>query len=300
MADHGMMHSMSDHDRESALGLMPRPPSREEVTEALEECWTGLLALGAELDDDQWIAETAVPGWRVRDIFAHIIGAERMLAGEPQPEVDLGSPAHVRNEIGMTNEAWVRSLADRSPAELLDDLRSVAATRIDTLKAMTDDEWNAESWTPAGDATRGRWLHIRVYDCWVHEQDIRVAVAMPGGLTTKAAELSLLEVTNALGFIVGKKAEAEDGSRVEIRLTHTEAGDTETQVIRVEVANGRATLVAELSGPPTAVVAVPFELFMRLTAGRRSASNALNDGLIQLDGDIRSGERLARNLAFTV
>lgn len=300
MADRGMMLSMSDHGSESAIGLVPRPPSRAEVTDALEECWFDLLALGAELDDDQWIAETAVPGWRVRDIYAHIIGAERMLAGEPQPEVDIGSPAHVRNEIGMANEAWIRSLADRSTVELLDDLRSVAITRIETLKAMTDDEWNAESWTPAGDATRGRWLHIRVYDCWIHEQDIRVAVGMPGGLTTKAAELSLLEVANALGFIVGKQAEAEDGSCVEIRLSHTEDGDTATQVIRVEVTDGRATVVPELSGTPTSVVAVPFELFMRLTAGRRSASNALNDGLIQLDGDTRSGERLARNLAFTV
>lgn len=291
---------MSESHQEPTVGLTPRTPTRTEITRSLADCWEDLAELGATLDDEQWIAETSLAGWTVRDIYAHIIGAERTLAGEDAPDIDLGSPAHVRNDIGMANEAWVRSLASLPTDELLAAFGSVTANRLQHLEAMADEDWEQESWTPAGDATLGRWLHIRVYDCWVHEQDIRVALGLPGNLSTAAADLSLLEVTNALGFIVGKRAEAEDGSRVEIRLQRPIDDGNETLFLRTAVIDGRAGLVEQFDAPPTSTMTVPFELFMRLTAGRRNATNALADGLIQLDGDTRSGERLARNLAFTV
>lgn len=298
-----MMLGMAEHEREDPVGLVPRTPSHGEILAALETCWADLAALGDVLDDDQWESETALPGWSVRDIYAHIIGAERMLSGEENPDIDVGSPAHVRNDIGTANEAWVRSHTGLSTEELLLRFREVTAARLETLRAMSAEAWEAASWTPAGDATLARWLHIRVYDCWVHEQDIRVAVGIPGGLDNAPADLSLLEVVNALGFIVGKRAEAEDGSRIEILLDRSVAAEDETAqetlVLRVAV-DGRAGLVTDFDAPTTSTVRMPFELFMRLTAGRRNASNALNDGLIQLDGDTRSGERLARNLAFTV
>ena len=40
---------------------------------------------------------------------------------------------------------------------------------------MSQEEWDAESFTPAGKSTYGRFMQIRVFDCWLHEQDIRDA-----------------------------------------------------------------------------------------------------------------------------
>ena len=77
---------------------------------------------------------------------------------------------------------------------------------------MSDDEWNAESFTPAGMDTYGRFMQIRVFDCWLHEQDIRDAVGRPGHETGLAVEVVLDEMATALGFVVGKKAGATSRS----------------------------------------------------------------------------------------
>jgi len=59
---------------------------------------------------------------------------------------------------------------------------------------------------PAGQDTYGRFMRIRTFDCWLHEQDIRDAVGKPGGEDGAAAALALDEMAGAAGYIVGKKA----------------------------------------------------------------------------------------------
>lgn len=285
-----------DEQSEPTEVVIAEHPTQERVVEALRESWRALASFAADFDDEQWNTASRLPGWSVRDVYAHILGTEKMLAGEPAPDIDVGSPAHVHNEIGATNEAWVRSLATLEPADLLAEFISVTHDRIAALNAMSAEEWTAASWTPAGDSTLGRWMHIRVFDCWVHEQDVRVALGLPGGLHGAASALSLLEVVIALGFIVGKRGGAEDGSRIEFRLF----GGDKLRLLRVAVDRGRASVVETFDGPATSTLTMPYELFMRLTSGRRSASDALADGVIQLDGDTRTAERIARNLGFTI
>ena len=82
---------------------------------------------------------------------------------------------------------------------------------------MSDDEWNAESFTPAGKDTFGRFMQIRVFDCWLHEQDIRDAVGQPGHESGLAVEVVLDEMATALGFVVGKKAGATAGQIGDVR-----------------------------------------------------------------------------------
>ena len=62
-------------------------------------------------------------------------------------------------------------------------------------------------------------MRIRTFDCWLHEQDIRDAVGRPGGEDGAAAALALDEMTSAIGYVVGKKAGAPQGSRVRFDLT---------------------------------------------------------------------------------
>ena len=42
---------------------------------------------------------------------------------------------------------------------------------------MSDEEWNAVTMTPTGPDSYGRFMRIRVFDCWMHEEDIRDGVA---------------------------------------------------------------------------------------------------------------------------
>ncbi|HEX9554063.1 MAG TPA: maleylpyruvate isomerase family mycothiol-dependent enzyme, partial [Streptosporangiaceae bacterium] len=152
---------------------------KDRVVELLGSEWSIIISLLAGLDDAAW-SRPALPGWDVHDVLAHLIGTERTLAGEQHPDpADIDAGRHVRNAIGKANEAWVLALRDRPHASLLDDFRSVTAHRLASLRAMSPEEFNAPSWTPAGQATYARFMRIRIFDCWMHEQDIRTAVGIP-------------------------------------------------------------------------------------------------------------------------
>jgi uncharacterized protein (TIGR03083 family) len=270
---------------------------KDRIVDALAEEWEAIAVLCDDLTDAQWHAPTECPGWTVKDNVSHMIGTERALLGEAGPDIDVGDPAHVKNPIGKANEGWIETRRGADPAAVLSEFREVTGRRLEALRAMSQDDFDAESWTPAGQATYGRFMQIRVFDCWMHEQDIREAVGLPGHLGGAPAEISLDEIATAVGYLVGKKAGAGDGARVRLALGGADAVE---RTLDVEV-DGRARLVDELSGPPTAEVAMPFALFMRLCGGRRTADDALARGAVRLGGpDMELARRVATSLAFTI
>jgi uncharacterized protein (TIGR03083 family) len=264
---------------------------KDRVVELLGREWSDIAGLLAGLDDEDW-SVPALPGWDVHDVLAHMIGTERSLAGAALPDVpsDLGS--HVRNDIGKVNEAWICALRDRPHADLLADFRAVTAERLASLRGMSVEEFNAPSWTPAGNATYARFMQIRIFDCWMHEQDVRTGVEQPGNESGDAAEQALDEVVLALGYIVGKRGRAPDGSSVLIRLT----GPVEREL--AVVVDGRARVVDAIEGAPTATLTLSSSLFMRLAGGREDAEAAL--GRIELGGDQALARQLATSLAYTI
>jgi uncharacterized protein (TIGR03083 family) len=270
-----------------------RQADKRRIVTLLGQEWSVIADLAASLDAAAWSAP-ALPGWDVHDVLAHMLGTERMLDGAEIPALPAGSDVgdHVRNEIGKVNEAWVTSMRDRSDADLLADFRAVTANRLASLTAMSTDEFYRPSWTPAGNGTYGRWMEIRVFDCWMHEQDIREAAGCPGNEAGPAAEQSLAEVVGALGYIIGKRGRSPEGSSVLIRLT----GPIERD-LRV-VTSGRATVVDALDGEPTTTIALSSSLFLRLAGGRQDPTVALAE--ITLGGDVGLGRQLATNLAFTI
>lgn len=273
---------------------MADPGEKDRIVDLLRHEWASLDALLAGLDDRQW-ARPALPGWDVHDVVAHVVGTERMLSGAGQPEVppEATAVAHVRNEIAKLNEAWVVDLRRRTHAELLDDFRSVAGQRLAALGAMSDADFDAPSWTPVGDATYGRFMEVRVFDCWMHEQDVRAAVGIPGHEDGPVAVQALDEVVRALGYIVGKRAGVPDGSSVTIRLSG--ALPRELHV----VVDGRARVVASPpSSPPTAEIGLGSSLFLRLAGGRMDPEVALEQ--VTLAGDRELARRLATSLAYTI
>lgn len=270
----------------------PAQAEKDRVVELLGSEWSVIADLMAGLDDEAW-SRPALPGWTVHDVLAHLIGTERALAGTTYPDLagqDFGP--HVHNDIGRANEAWVLSLRDRSHADLLADFRAVTAGRLASLRDMPVDEFNAPSWTPAGEATYARFMQIRIFDCWMHEQDIRAALGAPGNEDGAAAEQALDEVVLALGYIVGKKARAPDGSSIVIGLTGPVKRD-----LRV-VVEGRARVVQAISGEPTASLRLSSSLFLRLAGGREDAVAALPG--IELGGDTALARQVATNLAYTL
>ena len=267
------------------------------LTAQLGAVWASLHDLGAGLDDADWARATPCPGWPVSAQYAHIIGTESSLLGRPNPEVDAGSPEHVRNPIGGFNEVWVVALAGRPRAEVLALFDEVAAARVEALQAMGEEDFSKESWTPVGQADYRRFMQIRVFDCWVHEQDVRDAVGRPGGDSGPVAEQAVDEIVRAAGYLVGKKAAAPAGSAVRIELT-----GPVTRRVEVSVADGRARVVDALDTTPTATVTLGSNAFTHLACGRIGAADVAAGALggYVLAGDEELGRRVVDNLAFTI
>ncbi len=270
--------------------LLPRTP----LIDALAEEVSALDDLLSELVDEEWEAESPCPGWDVQANVAHIIGTESMLAGvdAPPTEGDLSAREHVRNDIGGFNEVWVAALADDAPADVLARFREITARRLDDLRAMDQEAWDAEGFTPAGKDSYGRFMRIRVFDCWMHEQDIRDATNRPGHTWGPAVNLSLDEVAASLGFVVGKKAAAPDGASVTFALE----GEIDRH-IHVLV-DGRAGVVDELDGPATATIHLDVHTLSRLIGGRVELAAVSNR--ITLDGDRDLAQRVVDNLGYTI
>lgn len=274
----------------------PRPLTlldRNRVLDGLFASWDDIDRLVSDLPPDAWAAATPLPGWSVGDVVAHIIGTESMLQGVPTPEGDVSGLDHVRNPIGEMNECWIRSMSGESASDVVLRYRRITAERRDVLTAMGDDEWNAQSHTPAGPDSYGRFMRIRTFDCWMHEQDIRDGLSLPPSdaeLSGPAAGLALDEMASSMGFVVGKKAGAPEGARVAIELTGPLA-----RVIRVAV-DGRAAVVDDFGGAdPTTTIRTDGLQFTKMAGGRASAT-----GDVEYSGDAEVGRRIVANLAYVI
>ena len=278
----------------------PRPVlelDKAEVLDGLFASWDDIEQFMANVPEADWQRPSALPGWSVHDVLAHIIGTESMLAGTPTPEsgVEVSGLDHVRNPIGELNEHWILALRNESAEAMLTRYREVLAQRRAALRELSADVWNGVTATPAGPDSYGRFMRIRTFDCWMHEQDIRQAVGRPSSdaeLAGPAARLALDEIAASMGFVVGKLGKAPDGSRVAIELTGPMA-----RVIRVAV-EGRAAVVDEFNAEPTTVIRLDGLQFTRLCGGR-PLCEARSDA-IEFDGDAQVGQRVVDNLNYVI
>jgi len=271
---------------------------KSDVLSGLFAVWDSIDALLDGLPDSAWQAPTPLPAWNVQAVVSHIIGTESFLAGisPPEPDVDVKELDHVRNDIGALNECWVRHLSGELGASVLERFRSVTQGRREVLAGMSDDEWNALTVTPVGPESYGRFMRVRVFDCWMHEQDIRMALQRPSSdaeLGGRAPQLSLDEIAGTMGFVVGKRGKAPDGSRVLFELTGPLARE-----IRVSV-DGRAQVVDDFGGQePTATIRLDGLQFTRLAGGRPMCPARSQD--VELGGDKDVAAQIVERLNFVI
>ena len=268
---------------------------KDRVVAALAEEWKVIAELCAGLDEADWAAPTDCPGWSVQDNLSHIIGTERMLLGEPAPATDAGEAPHAHNDIGRINELWVAERRPRPPAAVLEEFSEVTAARREALAAMTQADFDAESPTPAGTDSYGRFMRIRTLDCWMHEQDIRGAVGRPGHTGGPVVETVLDEFACAVGFAVAKLGQPPEGARVLISLTGPAARDW-----HVQVRAGRGGLVAGFDGgeQPTLTIRTDAHTYTRLAGGRIAGDAALSAGLVSLEGDVGAAGQILAALVY--
>ncbi len=253
---------------------------------ALADTFDSLDDLLDSLEEADWSTQSPCPDWTVAGVVAHLGAIEYMLAG--------AEPDGFAESLPFDQVAeFMAEVADAAPADLLTRYRELIAQRRAELESYTDEQLDAPSLTPVGPATYGRFMAVRAFDFWVHEQDIRAAVGKPGHEAGPAAELSIDEIEGSLGYIVGKKVGLPDGESITISLTGPVQRDMHVKV------DGRATAVPSLDDP-TVTLQTDSSTFARLACGRVDPSEVIDAGLITWSGDPQLGEQAARNLAFTM
>jgi uncharacterized protein (TIGR03083 family) len=136
-------------------------------------------------------------------------------------------------------------------------------------------------------------LPFRIFDSWVHEQDMRRAVGKAGNLESPAAQLAMGRVFDAMPFVVGKKAGAPDGSMVAFELSGPVA-----RTLVVGVAGGRAKILDEVPDGADTRIVTDTETLARLGVGRVDPAAALGDGRVRLEGDQELGRRIVEGMNF--
>ncbi|MFC9873529.1 maleylpyruvate isomerase N-terminal domain-containing protein [Nocardia salmonicida] len=279
---------------------MTQIPGREQLTDLLAEQWEAIALLVADLDEKAWRRMSPLPGWTLFDVVAHVVGSESWLLGETppphdplRPKDDVRTLPHVRNEVAVLNEIWVDRLRPLSGKRLLALFDETTERRRAALAAMDDEAWQASTVSPVGQVPYGRFMRVRLFDCWMHELDLADGIGRSVPEGGARAETAFAELTIGLGRAVVKGAKAPDGSLITLDLT-----GPVTRQVHLSVDGGRGTVLDEISGEPTTLLRLDSGLFARLRGGRTTADR--HPGEVVVEGDTALGERLVRNLAFTI
>ena len=250
-----------------------------------------LSTLLETLAPDDWSAPTDLAGWDVHAIAAHSAHLEALLAGAAHDEVEIGEAAHVTGLLGQFTEQGVVARRDRSPEELITELRTSATTRHTALLADPPNDPDAPApgiFGLIGWSTE-TLLRNRPLDLWMHEQDVRRAVGRPGNLHGPAAVHTADYLAESLGFVLAKRAGAAPGSTAVLAITgHPPYSFTVND-------RGRGERLDAAPSAPTVRLAMDRDTFIRLAGGRRPAE----PGAVEVVGDRDLGQRVVDGLAVT-
>lgn len=264
-----------------------------ELVARLDEAWRSVADLGADLGEADWKTPTEVPGWSVQDNLAHLTDIEARLLGRPAPDHAVPDELpHVKNDAGRANELFVDARRAWTGAEVLAEFVEVTDGRLAQLRAP-DHDFGAESWTPVGPATVRDLLPFRIFDTWVHEQDMRQATGRPGHREGPVAEAAMERVFAPIPYIVGKKAAAPEGATVVFALSGALARD-----VAIGVEGGRARVLDDTPAAPTVRIVTDTATFERLATGRLDPGAVLDDGRVRLEGDDALGRTIVEQLNF--
>ncbi len=269
--------------------------SPHDTVEKLAIEWAALTELGAKLTEQQWKTLTECPGWTVQDNVSHIVGTERFLGGLGRTTHEAPQVPWVHNPIGRSNEDEVDERRRLSGAAVYQEFLSTTAARLAFLRCATPEDFAAPMATPTGPGTMASFLHIRVMDNWVHEQDIRRALGLPGHLTGPVAEHSIDRLWIAWPMVIGKRAGAAAGESVTIAL---DGPVYRSGTVIIGDRAGWGTL--DPTATATANITMDSEAFVIAVTGRRTGADLVEENRIRLVGDTALARRAVDSLNIMI
>ena len=261
----------------------------------MERVWRSIDSLCTPLTEAQWKTPTDCPGWSVQDQVSHLVGAESGILGNPRPDHTPKETGHIKNDVGHSNEVVVDYRRSWPGQKVLEEFRELTGQRLALLRGMTDEDFAAETQTPIGPGTVTDFVNIRIFDAWVHEQDMRRALNIPGELEGPVAAHSVGRVARALPFVAARKAQAPDGVTVVFEVTGP-AG----RIVSVEIEERRGRELDSEPPAPTVRITTDVETFVCLGCGRWDPAEALRSGKVTVAGDAALGDNIVKQMNIMI
>ncbi len=261
------------------------PEDLSGLVDAYTQTAQAIVDLAFPCTDRDFDKPTECPGWTVKDQLSHIVSAESMLMGRPDPQVEVPDHPHLHSELNRAIEAGVELRRPRPGSEVVAELQTVVNRRLGQLRDLRDNEPedldSVMIEMPPGPMPLLKALRVRVNDLWCHEQDIRAALGRPGNLDSLAAATFCQTVMDALPMIVVRRAGVPTGRVVMIELTGPVVARTGVRVEEGEDGRPHGSLMfsggTDETGPipvigKTTSIQISTEAFTRRAAGRRATS----------------------------
>lgn len=125
------------------------------------------------LDDAQWAVASRCEKWSVRDVIAHLVGADQFwtlsataaLAGVPSRYLIGFDPV-------VTPAAMVDGMQDRAPASVLASYLEGIEALGTALTGLDEAQWSLPGEAPPGHVPLHALARHALWDAWIHERDI--------------------------------------------------------------------------------------------------------------------------------
>jgi uncharacterized protein (TIGR03083 family) len=131
------------------------------------------------LTDEQWASASRCDGWTCQDVVAHLIGTNRFwagsinagLAGEPTRFLAAFDPA-------ATPTQMVEPMRSMTPGEVLAQFVDTNRGIFDAIESLDDEGWSTLAEAPPGHVPIRLVAHHALWDSWVHERDVLLALGI--------------------------------------------------------------------------------------------------------------------------
>lgn len=259
----------------------------DQLRRAHQQLYDDFETLAGELEPEDWERPTGCPGWSVRDVVAHVVGIEALLAGDPEPEVELtGDLDHVRDEMGRYMETHVAARRGHTVPDLVAELHAVVERRRAQLAGI-DGVGDEVPTVMGGRAAAARVLPIRVFDLYAHDQDVRRAVGRPGHDVGPAVDVTHDRMLRGLAHVLPESLHGVDTLAVTVT-------DHPERSFALTLPAGERVDVDDVE--PTVALRCDWSTLVALVCGR---SDAPPVDALDADGPDDLVERSVRALAIT-
>jgi len=270
------------------MGVEAIEIDKAEIVRAIRAERLRSLGLLRGLDPPQWEIEV-VPGWRVREVVAHLITLDRgAVTGALLPTLFKSTDA-----LERWNDVQVVGWADRPISDLLLAVEAWGRRFLAVAKAIPSRALHVTLPTLWGRGPAGMFLWSRPFDEWVHRQDIRRALGSPDEDTDLAPIAGFVLAATATSVLPQLAARGIHEGRVCVDLSGVPLPPWWADVAP---AWARCETQGPAAGPGVAVIRAHAPAFIMTAAGRGTFEDLERRGELTIEGE----ETLARAFLSTL